>query len=234
MGKLAVHVGSRIRLFRKAHGLTVEQLGARIQKSKATIYKYESGQIPVDVDTLLDIASALNVEPAYFFDLPFSKKICAPQISFFDSNCLYAYYYDGRIKQVVHSLLSFYSNADGEDCRASFFMNLEDGENPELSRYIYSGTLFSHEAVSYFILENVTLPIETLIIELIHPFRTSRCTWGLFLGLSDQPLAPMATKILISKVPLTEQELESYPLVFTKDELKDIREKNALLLSIHR
>ena len=107
MGKLAVHVGSRIRLFRKAHGLTVEQLGARIQKSKATIYKYESGQIPVDVDTLLDIASALNVEPAYFFDLPFSKKICTPQISFFDSNCLYAYYYDGRIKQVVHSLLSF-------------------------------------------------------------------------------------------------------------------------------
>ena len=49
MGELAVHVGQKIRLFRKIQGLTVEQLAARIQKSKATVYKYESGQIPLDV-----------------------------------------------------------------------------------------------------------------------------------------------------------------------------------------
>lgn len=233
MEALAAHVGNKIRLFRKVRGLTADQLSDRIQKSKATIYKYESGQIPIDVDTLSRIAEALNVEPMYFFDLPFTKENSTSRISFFNSNRLYAYYYDGRIRQLVRSLLTFRPNTEDPSAyQASFFMNCTDFAKPELSRYIYSGTLFSHETASYFILENVTLPIETLTIELIHPFQTSLYTWGLFLGISDQPLAPMATKLLISKVPLTPQQLEAYPLAFTKDELKDIREKNALLLSI--
>ena len=167
MVSLAAHVGNRIRLFRKIRGLTVDHLSSRIQKSKATIYKYESGQIPIDVETLSQIADVLNVEPIYFLDCPFSKENSTSRISFFDSNRLYAYYYDGRIRQVVRSLLTFRPNMDDPSVyKASFFMNVVDFVKPELSRYIYSGTLFSHETASYFVLENVTLPIETLTIEL--------------------------------------------------------------------
>lgn len=79
---------------------------------------------------------------------------------------------------------------------------------------------------------NLTLPIETLVIELLHTFRTGLCTWGLFLGLSDQPLTPMATKILLSKLPLSDDELANHPMTFTKSELRDVREKNVLLLSM--
>jgi hypothetical protein len=42
----------------------------------------------------------------------------------------------------------------------------------------------------------------------------------------------MATKMLISKYPIPQSELANYPLTFKKEELKDIREKNALLLTI--
>ena len=42
----------------------------------------------------------------------------------------------------------------------------------------------------------------------------------------------MTTKMLFSKVPLSNKELEAYPLAFTKDELKSIRRNNSLLLSI--
>ena len=111
-------------------------------------------------------------------------------------------------------------------------MNLKDFNQPEYSRYIYRGSLISHELVSFFIMENITLPIETMTIEVIHPFQTEQTTWGVFLGLSDQPLAPMTTKMLFSKVPLSNKELEAYPLAFTKDELKSIRRNNSLLLSI--
>ena len=52
------------------------------------------------------------------------------------------------------------------------------------------------------------------------------------MGLSDQPLTPMATKILLSKLPLSDEELADHHMMFTKNELRDVREKNALLLSM--
>ncbi len=233
MDQMEKQIGSRIRMFRRLRGLSVEQLGGAIGKSKATVYKYESGLIPIGVDTLLDIAGALKVAPAHFFDTPSTTAKNSPKVGLFDKGRLYAYYFDGRIKQIVRSLLTFYPDAEEEmGYRASFYMHLNDFSKPEQSRYIYSGTLISHELVSYFILENIMLPIETFVMEILHPLQTSLNTWGLFLGISDQPLTPMTTKILFSKVPLSQQELQTYPLMFTKDELKNIREKNAILLSI--
>lgn len=232
MQELSKHVGNRIRTFRKVRGLSVEQLGERIGRSKATVYKYESGHIPVDVDTIAEISKVLKIEPAFLFDIPTAKGTAKHNIAFFDTGCLYTYYFDGRIKRVVRSLLAFHPDQENGGNVASFYMNLTDFAEPERSRYIYSGTLFSHETVSYFVLENITLPIETLVIEMMHPFQTSQTTWGLFMGLSDQPLAPMAAKMLFSKVPLTNKELECYPLAFSKDELRSIKDKNSVLLSI--
>ena len=65
MGNLAQHAGQRIRTFRKLRGMSAQQLAQRIGKSKATVYKYESGEIPPDVDTLADISRDLDVEPAH-------------------------------------------------------------------------------------------------------------------------------------------------------------------------
>ena len=236
MSELVTLVGKRLRTFRKMHGLSVDQLAKRIGRSSATVYKYESGEIVMDLNTLDQVASALNLEPAFFFDIPnynssFKKPVKAP-IAFFDNGYIYTYYYDGRIKQLVRSLLAFYSTPEKTGYAASFYMNLKDFNQPEYSRYIYRGSLISHELVSFFIMENITLPIETMTIEVIHPFQTEQTTWGVFLGLSDQPLAPMTTKMLFSKVPLSNKELEAYPLAFTKDELKSIRRNNSLLLSI--
>ena len=232
MEKLSMHVGNRIRTFRKVRGLSVEQLGERIGKSKATVYKYESGLIPIDVDTIAKISKILKIEPAFLFDISFIKCETKHNIAFFDTGRIYTYYFDGRIKKVVRSLLTFHLSPQKDEIVASFYMNLPDFSKPEHSRYIYSGALSSHETVSYFILENITLPIETLVIEMMHPFQTSVTTWGLFMGLSDQPLAPMATKMLFSKISLTNKEIDNYPLVFTKDELRNIKDKNSLLLSI--
>ena len=236
MAELVTLVGKRLRTFRIMRGLSVGQLAKRISRSNATVYKYESGEIDMDLTTLGQVAAALNLEPAFFFDIPnynsaINQHVKAP-IAFFDSGHFYTYYYDGRIKRIVRSLLTFYPTHERTGYAASFYMNLKDFSQPEYSRYIYRGTLTPHETVSFFIMENITLPIEIMTIEVIHPFQTSQTTWGVFLGLSDQPLAPMTTKMLFSKTPLSNKELEAYPLALTKNELKGIRLNNALLLSI--
>ena len=231
MSDLTARTAQRIKMYRKQHNMSISDLARRIGKSAATLYKYESGQIPVDMDVLNEISKELGVAPIYFFDFPREKPKINPSISFLENGQLYAYYYDGRIKRLSKSFLTFSSRADG-DIYAMFYMHLKSFEEPEKARYLYSGKMISHETVSYFILENITLPIETLTLQILHPFQNSLTSWGLFMGMSDHPATPMATKMLFSKRLLTTKEIEQFPLAFTKEEMRKIRSQNALLLSI--
>jgi transcriptional regulator with XRE-family HTH domain len=231
MSDLTAQIARRIKMYRKQRNMSVSDLARRIGKSAATLYKYESGQIPVDMDVLNEISKELGVAPIHFFDLPREKPIINQSISFLENGQLYAYYYDGRIKHLSKSFLTFSCRADG-DIYAMFYMHLKSFEAPEKARYLYSGKMISHETVSYFILENITLPIETLTLQILHPFQNSLTSWGLFMGMSDHPATPMATKMLFSKRLLTTKEIEQFPLTFTKEEMRKIRSQNALLLSI--
>ena len=56
MGSFSYHVGQRIKKYRKSRGYTIEQFSAMINKSKATLSKYENGTITIDIETLYDIA----------------------------------------------------------------------------------------------------------------------------------------------------------------------------------
>ena len=49
MGSFSYHVGQRIKKYRKSRGYTIEQFSAMINKSKATVSKYENGTITIDV-----------------------------------------------------------------------------------------------------------------------------------------------------------------------------------------
>ena len=51
MDNINKHVGSKIRLYRKANKMTLQQLADAIYKSRATVSKYENGEIVIDVET---------------------------------------------------------------------------------------------------------------------------------------------------------------------------------------
>ena len=56
MSAFCYHVGQRIKKYRKSRGYTIEQFSVMINKSKATVSKYENGTITIDIDTLYDIS----------------------------------------------------------------------------------------------------------------------------------------------------------------------------------
>ena len=66
MSDIGVETGKRIRHFRKSRAMTLEELAALIHKSKATLSKYEKGEISLDLDTLYDLAAALRVQAEQF------------------------------------------------------------------------------------------------------------------------------------------------------------------------
>lgn len=231
MNQLSMHVARRLKAYRKQANMSVQELARRIHKSVATVYKYESGEISLDTDTLGEIVQALHVSPACLVDLPSDKPQTNALNAFLENGRLYAYYFDGRIGKVSKSLLTFHP-VGNEKFDAIFYMHLKNFEEPEKARFIYHGQMKPHDTVSYFILEKITLKIETLMLGILHPFQTGLTSWGLFMGLSDQPVTPMATKMFFSKYPLTKNEIEKLPLAFTREELRKIRSENAILLCI--
>lgn len=61
MTELNAHVGSRIRSYRRQRKMTLQQLADIIHKSRASVSKYETGEITLDIETLYDISRALDV-----------------------------------------------------------------------------------------------------------------------------------------------------------------------------
>jgi transcriptional regulator with XRE-family HTH domain/mannose-6-phosphate isomerase-like protein (cupin superfamily) len=57
-------IGSRIRHYRRLRGLSLQQLSAQIQVSTATLSNIERGRMPIDIERLLALSSALSVDYA--------------------------------------------------------------------------------------------------------------------------------------------------------------------------
>jgi len=127
MGSFSYHVGQRIKKYRKSRGYTIEQFSAMINKSKATVSKYENGTITIDVETLYDVARALDIDLKCFIDYQppvFHAQSVLPKNFYFNQPRAYMYYYDGRVRQLVRSLLCFSPSASGDDV-----ISINDNDN---------------------------------------------------------------------------------------------------------
>lgn len=51
MNEINVYIGGQIRKYRKANGMTLQQLADVIHKSRATVCKYENGEISIFTST---------------------------------------------------------------------------------------------------------------------------------------------------------------------------------------
>lgn len=75
-------VGERIKLRRKQLGISADDLAQRIGVSRSTVFRWEKGDIEkVPGDTLVPIAKALNVSPAFLMgweELPPETNQSAP------------------------------------------------------------------------------------------------------------------------------------------------------------
>lgn len=61
MSEISAQIGSQIRTLRKKRKMTLDDLSGIIHKSRSTISKYEKGEIAIDIETLYEIADAIQV-----------------------------------------------------------------------------------------------------------------------------------------------------------------------------
>jgi transcriptional regulator with XRE-family HTH domain len=61
MSEVSIAIGKKLHTFRKIKKMTLDDLSQVICKSKSTLSKYEKGEIALDIETLYELAEALQI-----------------------------------------------------------------------------------------------------------------------------------------------------------------------------
>ena len=226
MQEVRAHVGGRIRLYRKVKHFTLTDLAARIHKSKATLSKYETGEITVDVETLFDIASALGISVQQLLDWKPEKTDEAPagDDSFFPQNRTYVYFFDGRVRKIIRNILEV--DRGGQMPAATLYYDLASFDRPESCRNLYYGKAEFFDTVSNFLFESQSNHSERVTLTALNPFDRSTEVLGMLSGMSRYPMLPISIKCILSSEPLTEDDALLEELTLTQKDIKLIKKLN--------
>ncbi len=233
MGTFSYHVGQRIKKYRRSRGYTIEQFSTLINKSKATLSKYENGSITIDVETLYDIAKALDIDLKYFIDYQppaLQAEPVLPKNFYFNQPRAYMYYYDGRVKQLVRSLLRF--SPAGETIAVTLCLGVASFEDPDRCQHLFTGEMKPYDTITHMVLTNQINEAEKMYICMLNPMQTRTPAIGLLSGIGSTPFfAPIALKTLISKEPLEENEKLLNSIKLDKDEYHLLRYYNMMVIN---
>lgn len=75
-----MEIGARLKALREAQGYTLEQVGEALGVNKATVQRYETGNIDIKRNTAIRLAKCLKCDPAYIMGWTDSKKGYAPEV----------------------------------------------------------------------------------------------------------------------------------------------------------
>ncbi len=235
MQDLTKAVGEKIRFFRKNRDMTIQELADAICKSKATVSKYENGQIAIDIVTLYDICKALgiHVDQLLYREPTFDKISTSDNIpSFFKGlSQFYIYMFDGRSNTLNRCVVNILSKVEPNEYKIMMYMNIDSYEQYQKSENTYWGYLKHYDALSNLILQNRDTPMEQITICVLASYLDASTKWGLFSGVSSRPLMPVATKVLISKKPQEENLQLNQKLRISKEDIRILKLYNMLAVT---
>ncbi|RKJ51881.1 XRE family transcriptional regulator [bacterium 1XD42-54] len=237
MSDFTRYVGEQIRKYRKAGKLTLQDLADAIHKSRATVCKYENGEIAVDIETLYEISQVLQVSmtqlTAY---LPESTKqvLSAPHRNqkspFFQAQRLYFYFYDGRYQRTKDGIIDIYEKT-GEPGKYEATLSIcSVSANGRSSETFYTGKVLYSDMLIRFSFVNQYNPLEEDLLYIFNPLDLRDFTTGLLCGISSTDLMPCAFKCVITLKPQELTEEFRHQLLFTKKDLKRGEQLNMLLV----
>ena len=228
MKEVSLHVGSRIRLYRKAKKMTQLVLAQQIHKSKATLSKYETGDITVDIETLFDIANVLGIKVQQLIDYvpPTGSAEPRPRVTggFFPQRYIYIYFFDGRSGKITRNLLEI--DHESGCGAATFYYDLESFDRYDECRNLYFGTVEYFDTVTNFSFENQSNRMEHVVLCAVNPFDRGEQVLGLLSGISRYPILPISIKCILSPSILEENDELMDKLVLSKKDMKLIKSLN--------
>lgn len=216
-------LGKKLRTRRHAKHITLNEMAKELNKSVATVSKYEKGEICIGIDVLIDICKILNIDVASLLPdtciMENPNEITRYQKYFSDH--LYLYWFNGeknRLQKAVfeNRSLSF---------RTTMYYDVADVTDYYDANYIYEGKIVYSDTCTVFILTCTEPPFDTLTVRLPSLGRTNKIKVGLLSTISYF-YQSIAMKVLASETPLAENEELMNELRISQEELKNIKRTN--------
>ena len=220
---------ANIKFYRKSRNITMKQLGEIIGKTKATVSKYENGEITPDIITILEICNALNISISQLFPTPKTKR--NNSYNPFSTNIIYMYYYTGNL--LVTSVIELIEETD--EIKVKYYNGVKDIEKyAENHSYSYEGVLTCDKYIGYIDVSNNSTNstlFEKLQISFLIPWSSNfEMTNFFIMGLTPNA-NPIVKKGILSTHPITNFENFNEDLKITEDEIKEIKKNNNWILN---
>lgn len=238
MEEINVYIGARVRNYRKMKKMTLQQLADGIHKSRATVSKYETGEITLDIQTLYEISRVLEISMNQLTDYHPEKEEQAPaalnfdgKSPFFKANRLYFYFYDGRYKHLKEAVIHIHKDIvdEGGCCEASMTLCASSG-NGRSSEAYYTGRVLYSDMLIRFSFLNQCNKLEEDLLYIFNPLELRDFTEGLLCGISGVDLMPCAFRCLVALKPMEEYDKIQEHLMLTAKELKRWQKLNMMFV----
>ena len=232
-------VGDRIRRFRKAKGLSQEQLGNMIGKGKYTVSKYESGDIVMDIQTLYDIAQALSIPTSVLIGRTTDTIVSDNPISnFVDTDLIYMYILhqmENQKQKILKSIITLEAVKDDDDLdkniiRAVWYNQLLDINDITTAKSVVPGTLEVYESVSMLTFQNKRRHNYKTVMLAMNFSNDLEYTHGMAMTIASYPLIPITSRITLSKVPLLDKDRLKTALTLNREDWKQFKRYNGFTL----
>ena len=233
------YIGSKIRNYRKMKNLTLQQLADLIHKSRATVSKYETGEITVDIATLYEISEALDINLSQLADYhpQHQEEEIQTELDyvgkspFFQADRLYFYFYDGRYHRLKEAVIDIHKNNITEDgcCKASMAIR-SSTETGRSSEVYYTGNVLYSDMLIRFSFVNQYNKLEQDLLYIFNPLELRDFTEGLLCGISSADLMPCAFKCIVTLMPNENYEELRQHLQITPKELRRWQKLNMFIV----
>lgn len=237
MSEFTCYVGEQIRKYRKAGKLTLQDLADAIHKSRATVCKYENGEIAVDIETLYEISQVLQVSMTQLTTyLPETEREVSSTLEraqkspFFQARRLYFYFYDGRYRRTKDGIIDIYEKTGDPGQYEATLSICSVSANGRSSEIFYTGKVLYSDMLIRFSFVNQYNPLEEDLLYIFNPLDLRDFTTGLLCGISSADLMPCAFKCVITLKPQKLTEEFRHQLLFTKKDLRRWEQMNMLLV----
>lgn len=237
MNKISIHVGSRIRMYRKTKNMTLQQLADRIHKSRATVSKYEKGEISMDLETLAEISRELQVNPSQLMDFQEEEEIAEkikPEYGgmspFYQARRLYFYFFDGRYQRLKEGIIDIREDKNQKgsfEAALSISASTPSGRRSDI---YYTGKVLYSDMLIRFSFVNQYNSLEEDLLYIFNPLEFRDFTDGLLCGISSADLMPCAFRCLVTLTPKEHTEELKKRLLITKQEMQRWQKMNMLIV----
>lgn len=212
-------LGENLRRYRKIANMSMQQLGDAIGKSKASINRYETGEVLLDMLTAIEICNIFNIDLNELCEVSVQGVERNINHNPFNGNLLYLYYIskNGVVVSSIEITEKQYSN----------YVLMKNGLVKGRYKQEYTGIMECNYNTAFICLTNaISNPgLDKFQVEIDLHSKWNNMYFGIFLGVSDNTHRPTARKCMLTKQKVnTKEELNEIfnILKVNQEEAQDI------------